>query len=483
MEELDIAAVLHRSIRGVVALVSRTLFIQVLNLFAQIFLTILLMPSIYGVYLVVSSVIAFLSYFSDIGLAAALIQKKEAITQDDLRTTFTLQQLLVITASAIFLLLSPWISKFYHFDSASMGLFYVLIISFFLSSLKTIPSVLLERNLHFDKLVIPQIVETLVFDITVIFCAWKGLEVTSFTYAVLFRGIAGLVSIYLIAPWKIELGISKKTAKHLLSFGIPFQANSFLALLKDDLLIAYIGKALPFSQVGYIGFAQKWAYTPLRVIMDNVIRITFPSFARLQHDMKSLGKAVEKSLFASTLIIFPSLAGLVLAAPFFIVLIPKYNKWEPAILSLGIFAINAALSAVSTPLTNALNAIGKIKITLYLMIFWTITTWVLTPILLYLFGFNGFAYASVIISLSVVGVVYVTKKFVDFSITSVFPPAIGTIIMIGVLSLAKPLLPVSWIGLFVLIILGMLSYFGSVFAMSRDAMMSDLQLIRKQFIK
>src|SRR5438128_1890050 len=82
-EELDIAAVTKRSIHGVFAFVSRTLFIQIISFIVNILLTIYLTPAIFGIYFVVSAVIAFLQYFSDIGLAAALIQKKEHITQED----------------------------------------------------------------------------------------------------------------------------------------------------------------------------------------------------------------------------------------------------------------------------------------------------------------------------------------------------------------------------------------------------------------
>jgi hypothetical protein len=35
--------------------------------------------------------------------------------------------------------------------------------------------------------------------------------------------------------------------------------HSFLALVKDDLLTVFLGKVLPFAQVGYIDWAKKWA--------------------------------------------------------------------------------------------------------------------------------------------------------------------------------------------------------------------------------
>ena len=78
MEEIDIALITQRSIRGIFALTSRTFFIQLISFAANFLLTIFLTPAIFGVYFIVSAAIAFLSYFSDIGLAAALIQKKRS---------------------------------------------------------------------------------------------------------------------------------------------------------------------------------------------------------------------------------------------------------------------------------------------------------------------------------------------------------------------------------------------------------------------
>ncbi len=412
MQEADIALIKKRSIKGIFALTYRTFAVQVLGFGANFILTIFLTPAIFGVYFVVSAAIAFLSYFSDIGLAAALIQKKEEITDEEFKTTFTIQQALVITVVVVSLFSSGFIQSFYHLDRDGIFLFQALVISFFLSSLKTIPSIILERKLEFEKLVLPQIAESLVFSVIVVVLAVKGFGITSFSIAVLARGLVGLVVIYIVSPWKIRLGFSKESAKRLLHFGIPFQANSFIALLKDDLLIAYLGKVLPLAQVGYIGFAQKWAFMPLRLIMDNVIRITFPSFSRLQDHKDLLAKAVERSIFASAFIVFPSLIGLVIMSPYFIQIIPKYSKWEPALVSLVFFALNACFSSVSTPLTNALNAIGKIKISLYLMVFWTIATWALTPALIIIMGFNGVGVASFIISLSAVFVVFLVKRYI-----------------------------------------------------------------------
>jgi len=483
MEELDIAAVTKRSIHGVFALVSRTFVIQLVTFATNFILTVFLSPTVFGVYFVVSAAIAFLGYFSDIGLAAALIQKKEQITDKELKTTFTIQQALVITVVIIALLLSNIIGAFYNLNKAGIYLFDALAIAFFLSSLKTIPSIILERNLHFHKLVIPQIVETIFFSVTVVVLAVNGYGVTSFTIAVLARGISGLIAMYIVAPWKIGFGFSREIASKLLSFGVPFQLNSLLALAKDDLFVIYLGKVLPLVQVGYIGFAQKWAFTPLRLIMDNIIRITFPSFSRLQHEKDVLSKAIEKSIFAATFFIFPTLMGLVTLAPYFVNIIPKYSKWEPAIFALSFFSLNAALSSISTPLTNALNAIGKIKITLYLMVFWTIATWVITPFAILAYGFNGVAIASGIISFSVIIVIYLVKRYLKFNVLIIGYPLLATFIMGIFIYLLGPVVIKNLGTLLLMIVAGAVIYFLSIFMFAKKELISNLRVIRENLNK
>lgn len=480
MEEVDIASVTRRSIRGIFALTTRTFTIQIITFLSNFLLTIFLSPQVFGIFFVVSAVMAFLSYFSDIGLAAALIQKKEPVTQEELRTTFTIQQVLVIVLVSIALFLSPFISSLYRLRPDGVILFQALSIAFFLSSLKTIPSIILERSLKFEKLVLPQIVESLIFSVTSVVLAIKGFDLTSFTIAVLARGMAGVIVIYMIQPWKIGLGFSKEAASKLLSFGIPFQANSLLALLKDDLLTVYLGKVLPLAQVGYIGFAQKWAFTPLRLIMDNVIRITFPSFSRMQDEKTILSQALEKALFATSLLVFPSLAGLVILFPHFLDIIPKYSKWEPALFSLGFFALNAAFSSISTPLTNILNATGKIRLTLVLMVIWTVSTWVLTVLGVSYFGFNAVAAVSAIVSISAVFVVILVRKYVKFSIfKATFSPLLATALMSAIIYPLSSVFVKDVFTLILMILAGGMVYSLLILTLAKQQILMDIRMIRE----
>ncbi len=428
MEELDIAFIKKKSISGVIALTSRTFLMQIIAFSATFLLTIFLSPAVFGIFYVVSAIISFLGYFSDIGLAAALIQKKEDLTHQDLATTFTIQQLLVGSLTIIALLFSGMIGSFYHLDASGIWLFRALIVSFFLSSLKTIPSILLERKLEFNKLVVPQILETAGFYGVAVVLAWQRFGISSFTWAVLVRETVGLISIYIISPWRLSLGVSRPVAKKLLRFGAPFQVHSFLALLKDDLMTVFLGKILPFSEVGYIGWAKKWAEVPLRLIMDSIIRVTFPVFSRLQESKEALGKALDKIVFGLSLTIFPISVGLLFFIRPMVEIVPRYSKWEPALFSFYIFVIVSAIAGISSPLTEALKAVGKIKIVVMLMILWTALTWTLTIIFIHFVGFNGFALALLFVTCTIALVVFLVKKIAPFSfLRNIIGPLAGAI--------------------------------------------------------
>lgn len=477
MDENQLHAIATKSVKGVFALVSRSFLIQLLGVATSFILTLFLDPESFGVFFVVSSIIIFFNYFQDIGLAASLIQKKEEPSIIDFRTVFTVQQVLVLALIIPALIFSGSLSSFYNLNSDGHLLLMVLLVSFFFTSLRTIPTIILERKLDYGKLVIPQILENITYNITLIVCAVMGLGVISFVFAVFLRAVVGLISTYAIQPWPMGIAFSRESFRSLVSFGIPFQTNSILALFKDDFLTIVLGKILPIAQVGYIGFAQRLAYLPLRLVMDNIIKITFPSFARLQDDKKALKIAIEKSLFLIAFAIFPVASGIIFYSQYLIEYIPKYQKWEPALLSVVFFSLGSVVSSISTPLTNFLNAIGKVKITLYFMIFWTISIWITTLSFIGFAGYNGVAASSFAVSLTSVGVFIIARRYVEFSVIKVTYKQFLSALVMFVFALLTSQFIDSLVAMIFMAILSLLVYFLSMFVLARNELINTVKFI------
>jgi O-antigen/teichoic acid export membrane protein len=419
-----------KTILSTLSLFFQSGYSAVLGFAANLILTILLSPQIFGIYFTVLSIIAILNYFSDIGLAASLIQKKE-IDESEVSTVFTVQQILVITVVAIGFLASPFIVSFYKLPAEAKFLYQALLASFFFSSLKTIPSIFLERKIQFQKIVLVQVIENTAFYLTVIVLALMGWGLKSFTVAVILRSLIGVIVIYSLSFWRPKVGINIKVLRNLLSFGIPFQMSSFLALVKDDLLTLYLGKVLGFQGVGYIGWAKKWAESPIRIIMDSLSRVLFPLFSRFQKEKERLSRLIEKTIYYQSSLIIPATFGLALIMAKMVQLIPRYSKWETALPIFYLFCLSSLFSSYSTPFINFLNGVGKVKISFYFMVGWTIATWVLTPILTKFFGVFGFPITLVILSSSFILVQQQTKKIISFSFFKNISPFLFSGLIMG----------------------------------------------------
>lgn len=414
-QELDQEAlkrIKRQSVSGATSFFMRTLLMQGIGLVAGLALTAFLTPADFGIYGLVTQIIGLLVFFSDVGLAASLIQKKTEPSLTDYRVAFTIQQVLSWFIVVVCLVIVA--TGFVEQKTGPIGnwILLSLAISFPLASFKTVSSVILERKLEFSKMVVPQIIEQLIFQGLLIILVWQGAGLAAYVYAIVIRSVVGLAIMWFIQPWKIGLAWNKDSLQTLLGFGVKFQLNDFLARIKDNLFYLVLGLFLPLNEFGYINWARQWSMYPYNLTVQNVMAVTFPTFSRLQGHQAALKTAIEKSLFFITAGIFPLLVGMCLFIWPLTVVVPSFAKWQPAVLSFIFFTISIGWAALSTPLTNTLNAIGKIDITLRLMMAWTTMTWLLTPLLIWKFGYNGVALTSLIIGVTSVVPIFLIKKYV-----------------------------------------------------------------------
>lgn len=429
-EQLTADELRAKSVSGAASYFARTIFLTLINLATMVILTTKLQPAEFGVYGLVTQFIGVLVFLSDIGLAAALIQKKEEPTESELRTSFTVQQVLswLVLAICGIAMTSGIISQ----KTGPVGnwILAALAISFPLAGLKTIPSVLLERKLEYSKLVVPQIIETLVFNAVLVYLVLTDAGVIAYAYAILLRSLSGVIAMFVIKPWRPTFGFDRSTW-HLFRFGAAFQLNDLLARIKDQFYFLALGYLLPLNQFGYVQWSKNWSMYPYNLTVQNVMAITFPTFSRLQENPRLLARAIEKTIYFITLGVLPMLAGIALFVWPLIEVFPQYQKWQPALLSLALFCFSIAWGAISTPLTNVLNAIGKIKHTLQLMTMWTVLTWVATSMLLPIVGYEAVAWAAAAVALTSVLPVIIAKKYVRFQFwDQVWRQLVAVIVMI-----------------------------------------------------
>lgn len=404
------------SFLSVASLLFQSSYSAVLGFAAFFILTLKSGVHLLGIYNTVLAMMSFFNYFTNLGLAAAIIQKKQ-VEEIDLNTAFFIQFILSGLAVIVGFFITGSLFRFYKdLPPNAVYLYWAILFSFFILSLKTVPSVLLEKKIQIYKVVLVQAIENTLFYACVIIFSLLGWEIYSLVIAVVVRSIFGTLAIYVINPWFPKPMFSLSSAKTLLKYGIPFQGNSFLALIKDDLLIIYLGSVIGMKNLGFVTFAKKYGEFSIRLVMDNINRVAFPVLSRFQNDPAMLKKGLEKILFYITLLIFPIILGTFFIFNNLLQLIPGYfQKWQPALFSFYFFSLSALLISLTTPFINLFNAIGKLKYSLGFMVLWTVLSWILVPISIRIMGFSGISVAFFVMSLTFIFVYITAKKYVDFS--------------------------------------------------------------------
>lgn len=417
MDEHELKAIKRRGLVSMISLLFQSSYAALLGFAAFFILTLKSGTSLLGIYSTVLASLSFFNYITNLGLAAALIQKKET-KSEDLNTAFYTQMFLVVIAVAIGLFFGKQIlSGYKDIPSNTIYLYWSLLISFLFLSLKTIPSVLLEKNVEIYKNVLVSSIENTVFYVTVIVAVFMGYEIEALVVAVLARAIVGTISIYFMQPWQPKMEFSFSAMKQLLSYGLPFQGNSFLALVKDDLMIIYLGQVIGLPALGIISFGKKYAEMAVRLVTDSVNRVAFPVLARVQDNKELLAKSVMNSVFFGSLIVFPIIFGAMFTFDSFLKIVAGYyEKWNAALFSFYFFSLSTLFVSLTTPFINLFNAVKRLRLSILFMILWTVLMWTLIPLTVHYYGYNAISIIFFVVSLTFVFVVFQAKKIIDFSL-------------------------------------------------------------------
>jgi len=128
----------------------RSLILRGLTFVGTIILARLLDPADFGVYGIVAFVISIWSAVGDFGLWASLVQQVETPTPAQLRTVWTTQQCIALAAVIlIWLTARPATALITGLPSGTSLMLQVLSLGLLLSSLRTLPAVMMERDLRF----------------------------------------------------------------------------------------------------------------------------------------------------------------------------------------------------------------------------------------------------------------------------------------------------------------------------------------------
>lgn len=400
-----------RMVSGFFILGVRRVIFQVILTVGNIALARILVPEIFGLFIIVSFLVTTAAQLSSFGLIQALIQKKEAPTKIELRVMFSVLLATSLLFALLIYLLAPYANHLYRGILGETGIFWLRLFSLnlVLINIAAISIALLERNLEYKKLTIGELIAPFLTQASIIIFALKGFGVGSFVLGTLVGSFASFIIFLIFSPWPVGVNFSFSKLKPFLPFGLNYQANMITSSINNAIIPGFVGIASGAGAVGFLNWAsgiKEVGLAPTELFG----RLAFPACSRAQGRTELLKSLIEKMIKFSCLLGFPLIAAIFALAPS-ITYIVYTSKWLPGLTALYLSLAQSIFLVLMLILIPVLLALGEAKTVRNISIFWTILQWVLTVPLVLIWGYNGAALAGLLVLFTIfIPLHYVRKK-------------------------------------------------------------------------
>jgi O-antigen/teichoic acid export membrane protein len=441
----------------------------------------LLAKNDFGLVAVAVVSINYLSVFKDLGLGAALIQRKGDI-KEAANTVFTINIVIGLLLSALIIPLAPWVADYFH-DPQVTSVLRWMGFSFIINALGSVHTNWLVRDLEYRRKLVPDLGGALTKGAVSIAMAYAGYGVWSLVAGQLAGAIASVLLVWMILPWRPRLTLDRNIVRPLMKFGGSITLVDILTQITDNIDYVIVGRIFGLVPLSIYTLAYR---LPEMLLIGNLWvmgGVVFPAFSSLQDRPEELRRGFLASVRLVELIAMPICLGLLIAADP-IVRVVFGDQWLEAIPILRVLAVYAWVYSLGYHVGGFYKAIGRPDILLRLSL---LNLVIIIPALLIgaRFGIIGVAIGHLIAVLirRIISLGLATR-FVKVKLTEIFgelrPSLLAGLAMAPVTLLAyyltsslNPFLQLILIALF-----GASSYLSVLWWLEKENLMRLLRMVR-----
>jgi O-antigen/teichoic acid export membrane protein len=427
-----------------------------------------------------------LETFSETGFKHALIQKKKNITPylDAAWTILIIRGFILFTCLYF---IAPYAAIFFGAPEAT-PVIQVIGLSILFLSFTNIGVVNFQKELEFNKQFVFQFSGTLVDFIVAISAAIILQNVWALVFGLLAGNITRCVVSYIIHPYRPKISMDFAKIKELWGFGkwiLGATILTFLLVQGDDI---FVGKILGVTALGFYTLAYRYSNMPATEITHVISQVTFPTYSKLQDNIPKLREAYLKVLQVTAFLSFLA-AGLIFAFANDFTVLVLGDKWLPMVLTLQILVVWGLTRSIGACTGPLFRAVKKPEISTKMIA----ARFVIFIILVYPFtitwGFVGTAMSVAIAGLITRPITdYLVIKIIKCSaweyVKAILVPMIALTIMLIILFLLKfyVFTSIELIYFIIMIIIGLLVYFGFIFAFDKKFNFGYRDILKNQLL-
>jgi O-antigen/teichoic acid export membrane protein len=343
-------------IRGVSWKLVSQVFIQVARVAFALVLARLLTPEDFGLAAEALVIAGFVIAFSDLGLGAALVQRRE-IDERDRSTVFwsgvAVGALLTLAGVA----LAGPIASFYG-EPEVESLMAVVSLSFFVSALGATQRAVLTREMDFRRLEVCAMAGVVVGGVVSVAGASVGWGPWALVAQQLTTAVVTTAVLWLVVSWRPRWMFSLASIRGLGGYGSNVLGTRLVYRAQESALPLLIGRFLGAASLGIFTIAYTVILVPLTRLAIPIGEVLFPAFSRMQDERERASELWIRALGVLTAVCAPAMMGLAVVAPDFVEVVLG-EQWSEAVPVIRILAWVGLIQALQAWNGGIFMGLGK----------------------------------------------------------------------------------------------------------------------------
>jgi len=303
-----------------------------------------LLPSDFGLIALTLLAVNFISYFQDMGLSAALVQRAD-LEKDHLDTAFWVNVIGGFTLGLIGVALAPLLSVLFR-EPRLTWLLVVMMVTLPINGFGWASHSLLQRRLLFKEIAIIEWLSVLLSGATAVALALGGFGVRALIAQNIVASIVSASGRLIAARWLPSFAFSGKRFRELFSFSSGALGYFLVNHGMRNVDKAIIGGVLGTTALGFYSIAYNLILLPGMTICGLVGRVMFPALSSVQDDKPRFRRAYLRMARTVAFATFPLIIGLGATARIFIPTIYG-DRWLASVPILQILIVIGFFEAIA----------------------------------------------------------------------------------------------------------------------------------------
>ena len=329
---------------------------KILNLVTISILARFLVPEHFGLVALATLTMDYLSVVNDLGLGAALIQRREKI-EEAANVAFTLNVLAGAFLTLVTFFAAPYVAIFFKEPQVTTVLQF-LGLTFLITSTGSVHNILLQREMNFRKKIIPELGNTAIKAIISISLALAGFGVWSLVIGQLAGVSFASFLLWIVTPWRPTPSWNMGIAKSLFKYGFSIMGNNAISIWEDSFDYLIIGLLYTPAALGIYTLAYRLPQTLVLNILWTMTAVLFPAFSSLQNQRDALKNSFLTILRYVELLVTPLCLGMFIAADP-LIRVAFGEQWLDAIPILRVLSLYVWVVSIGFHVGDVYKAIGR----------------------------------------------------------------------------------------------------------------------------